>query len=47
MVMRRALQLIMVIALALAGAVQGGAGTARAEEDGTATGLQLLFCNTL
>ena len=35
----------MVIAPALAGAVQGGAGTARAEEDGTATGRQLLFCN--
>ncbi|MFJ3620372.1 DUF5829 family protein [Streptomyces iakyrus] len=37
--------MIMVIALALAGAVQGGAGTARAEEDGTATGRQLLFYN--
>ncbi|MFJ5729583.1 DUF5829 family protein [Streptomyces paradoxus] len=37
--------MIMVIALALAGAVQGGAGTARAGEDGRATGRQLLFYN--
>ncbi|MFF8936887.1 DUF5829 family protein [Streptomyces paradoxus] len=37
--------MIMVIALALAGAVQGGAGTARAGEDGTAAGRQLLFYN--
>ncbi|MFE9027220.1 DUF5829 family protein [Streptomyces iakyrus] len=37
--------MIMVIALALAGAVQGGAGTARADGDGTATGRQLLFYN--
>lgn len=35
----------MVIALASAGAVQGGAGTARAEQDRSATGRQLLFCN--
>ncbi len=45
MVLRRALQLIMVIALALAGAVQGGAGTAGAAENGTAAGRQLLFYN--
>lgn len=35
----------MVIALALAGAVQGGVGTARAEGNGTTSGRQLLFYN--
>lgn len=35
----------MVIVLALAGAARGGAGTARAEEDGTATERQRLFYN--
>ncbi|MFI7138163.1 hypothetical protein ACIBQ5_10515 [Streptomyces massasporeus] len=45
MVLRRALQLIMVIALALAGAVQGAVSTARAEENGTSTGRQPLFYN--
>nr|WP_298572180.1 DUF5829 family protein [uncultured Streptomyces sp.] len=37
--------MIMVIALALAGAVQGGVSTARAEGNGTSTGRQLLFFN--
>ncbi|MEV0240381.1 DUF5829 family protein [Streptomyces sp. NPDC050674] len=37
--------MIMVIALALAGAVQGGVGTARAEGNGTTSGRQLLFYN--
>ncbi|MFF0005863.1 DUF5829 family protein [Streptomyces tibetensis] len=37
--------MIMVIALALAGAVQGGVSTARAAENGTSDGRQLLFYN--
>ncbi|MFI7012942.1 hypothetical protein [Streptomyces sp. NPDC050164] len=41
MTVRRALQVIMVVALALAGAVQGGVSSARAGDGGR----QLLFYN--